>query len=99
MTIITVFHGLIFIELADYLEKNFNCCFFISLIKDTNERNFYVKTSIKNNNAKKLSIIYFDTLPWYFRVFLNSLVIFKDGKLINITASNDFIKIFIANFE
>jgi hypothetical protein len=72
---------------------------YLSLIKDTNERNFYVKTSIKNNNAKKLSIIYFDTLPWYFRVFLNSLVIYKDGKLINIMPSNDFIKIFILNLK
>lgn len=42
-------------------------------ITNSNERNFGLKTMIKNQHSKKISIVYFDTIPWYFRTYVNSL--------------------------
>lgn len=44
-------------------------------ITNSNERNFGLKIIITNLHDKKLSIVYFDTIPWYFRVYINSLEI------------------------
>jgi phosphatidylinositol glycan class T len=52
---------------------------------ESSERSFQVKTSIKNNHHRKLSAIYFDTFPWYFRVFLSSLVIQRNNVVIPTT--------------
>lgn len=53
-------------------------------ITNSNERNFGIKTIITNKSGQKLSITYFDTVPWYFRVYINSLEIKKND--------NSFIK-------
>lgn len=47
--------------------------------KDKNEINFGLKTLIRNDNSESVSIIYFESIPWYFRVFISSLIIRKDN--------------------
>ncbi len=50
---------------------------------DSNERSFGIKTMITNQYTKSLSIVYFDTIPWYFRAYISSLRIEKhNGKII-----------------
>lgn len=47
--------------------------------KDPNEIDFGLKTMITNNKNYDVSLIYFDTIPWYFRLYFNSLRIECNG--------------------
>ena len=49
---------------------------------DSNERGFGIKTMINNLHDKKLPIVYFDTIPWYFRVYISSITIEKIDKTV-----------------
>lgn len=49
--------------------------------KEPNERDFGIKTLITNNHNQNVSIIYFNLIPWYFRVYINSLQIENDGQI------------------
>lgn len=48
--------------------------------KDTNERNFGLKTLIRNESPETLTIAYLDTIPWYFRVFVSTLLVKDENR-------------------
>lgn len=49
-------------------------------LTNSNEKSFGIKTILHNVHDKKLTIVYFDTIPWFFRVYISSLKIEKkDG--------------------
>jgi GPI-anchor transamidase subunit T len=47
-------------------------------LTDMNERYFGIRTVIKSEHSANMSIVYFDTIPWYFRVYISSLEIRND---------------------
>lgn len=54
-------------------------------VTDQKERNFGLKTIIENKHNENATLVYFDTIPWYFRTFINTLQIRneKTGQLIS----------------
>jgi phosphatidylinositol glycan class T len=51
-----------------------------SLFLDQIDRNFGLKTVIQNKHNENVSIVFFDTIPWYFRTYVNSLVIREENE-------------------
>jgi len=51
-------------------------------ITDSNERNFGLKSLITNNHEANMTVVYLDTIPWHFRVYISTLQIQKDDQII-----------------
>lgn len=52
-------------------------------ITNSNERSFGLRTMITSMHSKKMSVVYLETIPWYFRVYINTLQIEKsDGTVV-----------------